>query len=94
VQANVISTGYPAEHLPFNKGKGRGHNPGASPSQLPYCGSLLIGMNPPHELIHLFPKISVGGVLIIDDYGFWEGARKAVDEYIEANHLSILLKSD
>ena len=26
-----------------------------------------------------------GGVLIIDDYGHWEGARKAVDEYFEAD---------
>jgi hypothetical protein len=25
-----------------------------------------------------------GGVLIIDDYGHWQGARKAVDEYFES----------
>lgn len=35
-----------------------------------------------HELEHLFPRLSVGGVLIIDDYGDWQGARRAVDEYI------------
>ena len=34
-----------------------------------------------HELEHLYPRLSVGGVLIIDDYGYWQGARKAVDEY-------------
>jgi hypothetical protein len=44
-----------------------------------------------HELTHLYPKLSVGGVLIIDDYGQWEGARKAVDEYIDDNKLPILL---
>ena len=33
------------------------------------------------ELEVLYPKLSNGGVLIIDDYGHWEGARKAVDEY-------------
>ncbi|MFL2794268.1 MAG: TylF/MycF/NovP-related O-methyltransferase [Paracoccaceae bacterium] len=33
------------------------------------------------ELEILYPKLSNGGVLIIDDYGHWEGARKAVDEY-------------
>jgi O-methyltransferase len=44
-----------------------------------------------HELIHLYPKLSIGGVLIIDDYGHWEGARKAVDEYINDNTLRILL---
>ena len=35
-----------------------------------------------HELINLYPKLSTGGVLIIDDYGHWEGARRAVDEYL------------
>jgi hypothetical protein len=34
-------------------------------------------------LFHLYPRLSVGGVLIIDDYGHWEGARKAIDEYLE-----------
>jgi hypothetical protein len=24
-----------------------------------------------------------GGVLIVDDYGHWQGARKAVDEYLD-----------
>lgn len=33
------------------------------------------------ELEILYPILTVGGVLIIDDYGHWEGARKAVDEY-------------
>jgi hypothetical protein len=34
-----------------------------------------------HELEHLYPRLSEGGVLIVDDYGHWEGARRAVDEY-------------
>ncbi|MCA3439471.1 MAG: class I SAM-dependent methyltransferase [Rhodobacter sp.] len=33
------------------------------------------------ELELLFPRLSRGGVLIIDDYGHWEGARQAVDEF-------------
>ena len=33
------------------------------------------------ELDILYPKLVNGGVLIIDDYGHWKGARKAVDEY-------------
>lgn len=37
-----------------------------------------------HELVHLYPKLVAGGVLIIDDYGDWEGARQAVDEYLAA----------
>jgi O-methyltransferase len=36
------------------------------------------------ELEVLYPMLSVGGVLLIDDYGHWEGARKAVDEYFSA----------
>lgn len=44
-----------------------------------------------HELIHLFPKLQKGGVLIIDDYGFWKGAKKAVDEYFAENNIQILL---
>jgi O-methyltransferase len=31
------------------------------------------------ELQILYPRLSVGGVLIIDDYGYWAGAREAVD---------------
>ncbi len=33
------------------------------------------------ELQTLYPRLGVGGALIIDDYGYWEGARLAVDEY-------------
>ena len=44
-----------------------------------------------HELIHLFPKITKNGVLLIDDYGYWQGCRKAVDDYIKDHSLSILL---
>lgn len=34
-----------------------------------------------HELEHLYPRLVSGGVLIIDDYGHWDGCRRAVDEY-------------
>ena len=34
-----------------------------------------------HELEHLYPLLAPGGVLIIDDYGAWQGARRAVDEW-------------
>jgi hypothetical protein len=33
------------------------------------------------ELDVLYPRLQKGGVLIIDDYGHWAGAKKAVDEY-------------
>jgi O-methyltransferase len=44
-----------------------------------------------HELEHLWPRLSVGGVLIIDDYGHWQGAREATDEYFATQKTSVLL---
>jgi hypothetical protein len=44
-----------------------------------------------HELNVLYPILTHNGILIIDDYGHWEGCRKAVDEYISENKVSILL---
>ena len=41
-----------------------------------------------HELEHLYPRLTHGGVLIIDDYGYWEGCRKAVDEYFARKDVS------
>ena len=44
-----------------------------------------------HELNHLFPRLVKGGVLIIDDYGTWEGSRSAVDEYILKRREKVML---
>lgn len=33
------------------------------------------------ELEVLYPRLSPGGILIVDDYGHWRGARLAVDDY-------------
>lgn len=38
-----------------------------------------------HELVELYPRLEPGGVLLIDDYGHFAGARKAVDEYFAAD---------
>jgi O-methyltransferase len=45
-----------------------------------------------HELEHLYPRLSPGGVLLIDDYGYWQGSRKAVDEFIERTGARLLLQ--
>ena len=82
VTANVTATGYPKENLRFIKGKVEATLPAQSPEKISllrldtdwYESTL-------HELETLFPKLAVGGVLIIDDYGDWSGARKAADEY-------------
>ena len=43
------------------------------------------------ELEVLYPRLNVGGVLIVDDYGHWEGARRAVDEYLAAHEIRLYL---
>ena len=35
------------------------------------------------ELEELYPHVVNGGIIIIDDYGHFEGAKRAVDEYFE-----------
>lgn len=35
------------------------------------------------ELDVLYPLLSKGGILLIDDYGHWKGARKATDQYFK-----------
>ncbi len=44
-----------------------------------------------HELNNLFPRLVSGGILIIDDYGHFQGSKKAVDEYFEENKISSFL---
>jgi len=82
VRRNLESTGYPAGRLHFVKGMVEETIPGRAPQEI----SILRldtdwYASTKHELIHLYPRLSKNGVLIIDDYGDWEGARKAVDEY-------------
>jgi hypothetical protein len=36
------------------------------------------------ELEALYPRLSVGGSLLIDDFGHWDGAKRAVEEYFGA----------
>jgi hypothetical protein len=44
-----------------------------------------------HELVHLFPRLERGGVLILDDYGHWQGARQATDEYFKEHQVQMHL---
>ncbi len=40
----------------------------------------------------LYDKVVEGGIIQIDDYGFWKGARKAVDEFFEKRSIAPRLK--
>ncbi len=82
-KANLLSTGYPADRLRFIEGRVEDTIPAHAPVEIAilrldtdwYESTL-------HELRHLYPRLAVGGILLIDDYGHWEGCRKATDEYL------------
>jgi hypothetical protein len=44
------------------------------------------------EMEILYPRLASGGVLMIDDYGHFAGARRAVDEYFAARNVTPLLQ--
>ncbi len=91
VRSNLISTGYDTSRLHLIKGKVEETIPDSAPSRI-----ALLRLDTDwyestrHELIHLYPRLSAGGVLIVDDYGHWRGSRKAVDEYVKQHNISIL----
>ena len=92
VKKNVFSTGYNKEKFHFIKGKVEDTIPKNSPETISILRLDTDWYDSTrHELIHLFPRLVRGGVVIIDDYGFWRGAKKAVDEYFEENNILILL---
>ena len=39
-------------------------------------------------LNEFYPKVNGGGLILIDDYNFWEGCSKAVHDYLSAHKLS------
>ena len=92
VKKGMQSTAYPTDKINYIKGKVEDTIPENIPSQI---AILRLDTDwyesTKHELIHLFPLLSVNGVLILDDYGHWAGAKKAVDEYLAENHIKILL---
>ncbi len=82
VKKNVFSTGYPEENVIFIKGKVGDTIPKTIPKKVSILRLDTDWYESTyHELNHLFPLIVNKGVLIIDDYGHWIGAKKAVDEY-------------
>jgi len=92
VRANLLSTGYPEDKIHFIKGKVEETLPATLPDRL-----ALLRLDTDwyestkHELIHLFPLLNPRGVLIIDDYGHWQGARQATDEYFSERKLNLYL---
>jgi hypothetical protein len=92
VQDGMAKVGYPAERVHFVKGKVEDTIPEHAPEQI---SILRLDTDwyesTKHELEHLYPRLSSGGVLLLDDYGYWEGAREAVDEFLDASGERLLL---
>ncbi len=93
VRNNMLSTGLDASQIVLIKGKVED----TIPNQLPTNNIALLRLDTDwyestaHELLHLYPLLNIPGILIIDDYGHWEGCRKAVDEYFKKNNIRLLL---
>ena len=89
---NIASTGYPLDLVSFHKGRVEETIPGEAPGQI---AILRLDTDwyesTQHELVHLYPRLVSGGVLIIDDYGYWQGSTKATDEYLAQSRTKLLL---
>src|SRR4051812_33703566 len=92
VREAMASTGYPAERVHLIEGPVEETLPARAPERI-----ALLRLDTDwyastrHDLEHLYPRLEPGGALILDDYGHYEGARRAVDEYFEANGARPLL---
>jgi O-methyltransferase len=92
VRKAVLGVGYPEERIHFVQGPVEETLPAHAPDEI-----ALLRLDTDwysstkHELVHLYPRLISGGILILDDYGYWQGARRAVDEYISENGLTLLL---
>jgi O-methyltransferase len=92
VREHMLSTGYPANRVHLVQGPVEATIPATAPDSIAllrldtdwYESTL-------HEMVHLYPRLRGGGVLIVDDYGWWQGARTAVDEYLATNKIHLLL---
>jgi len=92
VEMNLKSTGYPVQRIHLVKGLVEESVPLNAPDLIAvlrldtdwYASTK-------HEMEHLYDRISPGGILIIDDYGHFRGARQAVDEFLESRGLTLLL---
>ncbi len=92
VKEVLYGTGYPRERIHFVRGRVEETIPASAPDPI-----ALLRLDTDwydstkHELVHLFPRLPKAGVILIDDYGHWQGSRQACDEYFAENRIPILL---
>ena len=93
VRQAMASVGYDGSKIHYIKGRVEDTIPDAAPERI-----ALLRLDTDwyestrHEMIHLFPRLCLGGVLILDDYGHWLGARRAVDEYLGEHNVPLFLQ--
>lgn len=92
VREGMAETNYPSERIHYHPGMVEE----TVPSQAPESISLLRldtdwYESTRHELEHLYDRLSPGGVIIIDDYGGWEGSRTATEEFLAKTGEPLLL---
>lgn len=92
VQAGFENVPYPKDRIHYVQGKVEDTVPEQAPGQI----SILRldtdwYASTKHELEHLYSRLVSGGVLLIDDYGYWQGSRQAVDEFLEETGAQLLL---
>lgn len=92
VKTNLFATGYDKNKINFIKGKVEETLPC---SQIDKIALLRLDTDwyesTKHELETLYERLMIGGVLIIDDYGHWSGAKKAVDDFFKERKIKIFL---
>ena len=92
VRELLLGTGYPSDRIHFIVGRVEDTLPSRAPERL-----ALLRLDTDwyettkHELVSLYPRLSTGGVLLVDDYGHWDGARRAVDEFFSSVEQPVLL---
>ena len=93
VKQNMRKTGFAEESLVFVKGKVED----TLTNDLPMSKIAILRLDTDwyestkHELNILYPILSQNGVLLIDDYGHWQGCRQAVDEYFQEHKINPLM---
>ena len=84
VEANMKATGYPMQNIQFVKGKVEETLLLEIPNKIAFLRlDTDYYTSTKAEMEILYDKLVPGGVLILDDYGHWQGARKAVDDYFD-----------
>jgi len=82
VQNNLNKTTYDPSRIHYIKGKVEDTIPDTIPDKI-----ALLRLDTDwyestyHELVHLYPLLVSQGILIIDDYGHWKGAKNATDQF-------------